>query len=145
MIFISCSCNWLSYFQVSQYTGRIHLYSCISGRDSRPKPLFENFRPEDLESENFPSAINKDTVSESVKDNPAYRHALLEFVNEWNKLRPIEQKKLFGKPLQLPLSVELCYLSENISHNKGVIPKVLFFCNYIFCFHCLSCTCKCFS
>lgn len=114
--------DWLR-FEVSQYTGRIHLYSCISGRDSRPKPLFENFRPEDLESENFPSAINKDTVSESVKDNPAYRHALLEFVNEWNKLRPIEQKKLFGKPLQLPLSVELCYLSENISHNKGGLLK----------------------
>ncbi|XP_010258160.1 PREDICTED: DNA annealing helicase and endonuclease ZRANB3 isoform X2 [Nelumbo nucifera] len=37
-------------FQVSHYTGRIHLYSCIAGKDLRPRPLFKNFRPEELES-----------------------------------------------------------------------------------------------
>lgn len=56
----------------------------------------------------------------SVKDNPAYRHALLDFANEWKNLRSIECKKLHGKPLQLPLAVELCYLSESNNHNKKV-------------------------
>ena len=100
-------------FQVSQYTGRIHLYSCIPGIDSRPRPLFENFRPEELESPNL---------------NPAYRHALLEFVSDWNNLRPIDRSKLLVKPLQLPLSIELCYLKENLNHNTGVCLQELVSC-----------------
>ncbi|XP_052180082.1 uncharacterized protein LOC127793271 isoform X4 [Diospyros lotus] len=95
-------------FEVSQYTGRIHLYSCIPGIDSRPRPLFENFRLEELESPNL---------------NPAYRHALLEFVSDWNNLRPIDRSKLLVKPLQLPLSIELCYLKENLNHNTGGLLK----------------------
>ena len=106
---------------MSQYTGRIHLYSCISGIDSRPRPLFLNFRPEEVESPTSPSADNKEqTALHPLKDNPTYRHAVLAFINDWNKLRPVEQKKLIGKPLQLPLNVELCYLNEGVNHNKGV-------------------------
>ncbi|KAE8731957.1 hypothetical protein F3Y22_tig00002338pilonHSYRG00223 [Hibiscus syriacus] len=110
-------------FEVSQYTGRIHLYSCIPGKDLRPVPLFENFRQEEIELENALASDNKDTVCKYFKVNPAYRHALLAFIDEWNKLRPIEQRKLRGKPLQLPLSVELCYLKESINHNSGGLLK----------------------
>ncbi|XP_044484678.1 DNA annealing helicase and endonuclease ZRANB3 isoform X2 [Mangifera indica] len=102
-------------FEVSQYTGRIHLFLCMQGEDSRPRPLFENFRQEELD--------NKERISESLKDNPGYRHAILEFISDWNKLRPIEQTKLLGKPLQLPLSVELCCLKETINHNTGGLLK----------------------
>nr|XP_011464335.1 PREDICTED: DNA annealing helicase and endonuclease ZRANB3 isoform X2 [Fragaria vesca subsp. vesca] len=111
-------------FEVSQYTGRIHLYSCISGEDARPRPLFENFRPEELQSLYSSAAESiKGTASNSIKDNPAYLHALLAFNEEWKKLRPIEQKKLIGKPLQLPLSVELCFLCEGTNHEKTGLLK----------------------
>ncbi|KAM7269724.1 hypothetical protein ACFE04_025221 [Oxalis oulophora] len=96
-------------FEVSTYTGRIHMYSCNPGTDSRPRPLFESYRPDELESQNFPANNDKD--------------ALLAFYEEWNKLRPIERKKLFGKPLQIPLSVELCYLEESLNHNSGGLLK----------------------
>lgn len=116
---------------MSPYTGRIHLYSCILGTDTRPRPLFENFRPEELEL--LSSLADDDKKKEiSIKDNPAYIHALLEFSNEWKKLRPIERKKLLGKPLQLPLAVELCYLSESNSYNNKVcmlqfeLPSICF-------------------
>ncbi|BFG32841.1 hypothetical protein CerSpe_191140 [Prunus speciosa] len=110
-------------FEVSQYTGRIHLYSCISGEDSRPRPMFENFRPEELEALNSPAANSiKETAFNSLKDNPAYLQAILAFIEEWKKLRPIEQKRLLGKPLQLPLTVELCYLCEGINHDiRGLL------------------------
>ncbi len=125
-------------FQVSQYTGRIHLYSCIPGTDLRPRPLFENFRPEELDLLNSQAAEdNKGATFKSFKDNPAYRHVLLAFVNEWNELRPIDRRKLVGKPLQLPLTVELSYLSEGINHNNGVCLikfKLWFFCGY-FCIY----------
>ncbi|KAM6593938.1 hypothetical protein CsatA_001641 [Cannabis sativa] len=110
-------------FEVSQYTGRIHLYSCISGTDSRPRPLFENFRPEELEPLDSPVANNRRTLN-SIMDNPVCRNAVLEFSKEWNNLRPVERKKLTGKPLQLPLSVELCFLNESINHNTGGLIKV---------------------
>ncbi|KAJ7978477.1 DNA annealing helicase and endonuclease ZRANB3 [Quillaja saponaria] len=104
-------------FEVSLYTERIHLYTCVPGADTRPRPLFENFRQEELES---PSCISGDGKRKtmSFRDNPSYRHALLEFISQWNKLRPIEKKKLRGKPLQLPLAAELCYLSESINHDN---------------------------
>ncbi|XP_045825146.1 DNA annealing helicase and endonuclease ZRANB3 isoform X2 [Trifolium pratense] len=110
-------------FEVSAYTGRIHLYTCILGKDARPQPLYENFRPEDLELLSPADADEKQGIEfTSVKDNPAYRNALLDFANEWKNLRSIERNKLLGKPLQLPLDVELCYLSESNNHNnKGLI------------------------
>ncbi|KAB2038001.1 hypothetical protein ES319_D03G114700v1 [Gossypium barbadense] len=110
-------------FEVSAHTGRIHLYSCIQGKDLRPVPLFENFRLEEIELENALACGSKETVSKYFKDNPTYRHALWAFIDEWNNLRPIEQRKLRGKPLQLPLSVELCYLKESINHNTGGLLK----------------------
>lgn len=109
-------------FEVSQYTGRIHLYSCIPGIDSRPRPLFENFRPVELESPDLP-ANNSKAVSKSIKDNPAYRPVLLAFIKEWKNLRPIQRNRLLAKPLQLPLSVELCCLKENLNHDSGGLLK----------------------
>ncbi|OMO52998.1 SNF2-related protein [Corchorus olitorius] len=110
-------------FEVSQYTGRIHLYSCIPGTDLRPRPLFENFRPEEIDTEDGLVTDKEETVSKNFKDKPAYRHALRAFINEWNKLRPIEQRKLRGKPLQLPLSIELCYLKESVNHDSVGLLK----------------------
>ncbi|KAF8408173.1 hypothetical protein HHK36_007315 [Tetracentron sinense] len=110
--------------RVSKYTGRVHLYSCIPGTGSRPRPLFENFRAEELDSLNFNAVgMNKKAAFKSIKDNPAYLHVLRAFISEWNNLRPIEQKKLFGKPLQIPLTLELCYLMENINHCSGGLLK----------------------
>ncbi|XP_058070254.1 uncharacterized protein LOC131219229 isoform X2 [Magnolia sinica] len=104
-------------FEVSQYTGRIHLYACIPGKDSRPRPLFENFRPEELESMVFCATdMNKETAPKLMKENPGCRDVCMAFIREWNDLRPIERNKLQGKPLQLPLSLELYYLKENINH-----------------------------
>ncbi|KAF7806233.1 DNA annealing helicase and endonuclease ZRANB3 [Senna tora] len=105
-------------FEVSSYTGRVHLYTCTLGTDTRPRPLSKNFRPEELELLSSLAADDERIKDISIKDKPIYMHALLEFSNEWKKLRPIERKKLLGKPLQLPLAVELCYLSESNSHNK---------------------------
>ena len=125
---------------MSQYTGRIHLYSCIPGIDSRPRPLFENFRPEEVDPLN-PNGANhsKKTTVVAVKDNPAYRDALLAFVKEWNNLRPIQQKKLLQKPLQLPLTVELCYLSEGINHTSHVCMHELnTLCFFALCFFLFS-------
>lgn len=111
-------------FEVSKYTGRIHLFSCILGKDSRPQPLYENFQPEELESLNLPAANDsKETDFKFLKGNPVSRHALLSFIKEWNALRPIERRKLRGKTLQLPLRVELCYLNESTNHKIGGLLK----------------------
>nr|XP_010936358.1 DNA annealing helicase and endonuclease ZRANB3 isoform X1 [Elaeis guineensis] len=109
-------------FEVSQYTGRVHLYICIQGKDSRPRPLFENFRAEELEL--FSTGdIDKATTPQFLKENPAYYNVFKTFIGEWNDLRPIERKKLLGRPLQLPLSLELCYLKESISHGCSGLLK----------------------
>ncbi|XP_011087338.1 DNA annealing helicase and endonuclease ZRANB3 isoform X2 [Sesamum indicum] len=105
-------------FEVSQHTGRIHLYSCTPGTDSRPRPLFENLRQEDVECRALAEGTDK-TCTKSIADNPLYREALMAFINEWKKLRPIEKRKLTNKPLQLPLSCELCYLNESLNHDDG--------------------------
>lgn len=111
-------------FEVSKYTGRIHLYSCILGKDSRPQPLYENFQPEELESLNLLAANDsKETDFKFLNGNPVSRHALLSFIKEWNALRPIERRKLRGKTLQLPLRVELCYLNESTNHKIGGLLK----------------------
>lgn len=106
------------HFQVSQYTGRIHLYTCIPGIDLRPRPLFLNFRPEEVEL--LDSSVDDSEKTNFNLDAAVYKHALQEFLSEWRKLRPIEQRKLHGKPLQLPLDIELCYLKESINHNADV-------------------------
>ncbi|XP_076954030.1 uncharacterized protein LOC143628281 [Bidens hawaiensis] len=108
-------------FEVSKYTGRIHLYSCIHGVETRPTPLFKNFRPEELETKD-PSIDDKKFASKSINDDSIYRPALLSFVKEWNSLRPVEQNKLYNKPLQLPLAVELC-LNESQNHDKDGLLK----------------------
>ncbi|XP_010452747.1 PREDICTED: DNA annealing helicase and endonuclease ZRANB3-like [Camelina sativa] len=105
-------------FEVTQNTGRIHLYSCIPGKDPRPRPRFENFRPEEIEASNLSQGINKETSPGSNTDDTVHVLAILEFLKEWKSLRPIEKRKLLGKPLQLPLSLELSYLSESASHNS---------------------------
>ncbi|XP_030531053.1 DNA annealing helicase and endonuclease ZRANB3 isoform X3 [Rhodamnia argentea] len=99
-------------FEVSQYTGRIHLYTCTPGTDSRPRPLFHSFRPEDV---NLQSALSPD--NKFLENSRGYIHGLLTFINQWNTLRPIQRRKLLGKPLQLPLAIELCYLKEGINHD----------------------------
>lgn len=103
---------------MSQHTGRIHLYVCIPERDSRPRPLYENLRPEELES---PISSGKGLITTLLlKSDTKFHHVLLKFLSEWGNLRPIERNKLLGKPLQLPLSFELCYLKESINHSSQV-------------------------
>ncbi|CAN1795740.1 DNA annealing helicase and endonuclease ZRANB3 [Linum perenne] len=109
--------------QVSKYTGRIHLYSCIPGKDSRPQPLFESFRPEELEPLESPTPRDREASSTSSSGSPDYRQAVRVFIDEWNKLRPIEKRKLVEKTLQLPLAVELCYLNETLNHNQMGLLK----------------------
>ncbi|VFQ74958.1 unnamed protein product [Cuscuta campestris] len=109
-------------FEVSSYTGRIHLYACIPGIDTRPRPLFENFRQEELNFPSFP-VDNEEKNYKCIKDDPAYNHVLKSFVDEWNSLRPIKQRKLMGKPLQLPLSTELCCLNDNIDYDDEGLLK----------------------
>ncbi|KAM0936696.1 putative DNA helicase chromatin remodeling SNF2 family [Dioscorea sansibarensis] len=111
-------------FEVSRYTRRIHLYVCILGEDSRPRPVFQNFRQEELESMLCSNGdINKETAPQLLLDNPAFYEVFQAFVKEWNELRPIEQNKLHYKPLQLPLSLELCHLKDTINHGCGGLLK----------------------
>ncbi|TVU38101.1 hypothetical protein EJB05_11454 [Eragrostis curvula] len=109
-------------FEVSQHTGRIHLYSCVPGHDSRPKPLLENFLPEELDSPLSSSSDVKKTRTQLLKRNPAFCKIFNAFIKEWSSLRPIDKRKLLGKPLQLPLSLELCFLKDSMNHStKGLI------------------------
>ncbi|KAJ4841441.1 hypothetical protein Tsubulata_009085 [Turnera subulata] len=112
-------------FEVSKYTERVHLYSCSLGTESRPQPLYVNFRLEELESLGSPAGNDsKEVASKFLNDNPAYRAALLAFLHEWNSLRPVDKRKLREKTLQLPLSVELCCLNESVNHNsRGVLKN----------------------
>ncbi|KAK3127605.1 hypothetical protein QOZ80_7AG0575620 [Eleusine coracana subsp. coracana] len=110
-------------FEVSQHTGRVHLYSCVPGYDSRPKPLLENFLPEELEPPSSLSNHIKKTRTQLLKRNPAFRKVFNAFIKEWSALRPIDQKKLLGKPLQLPLSLELCFLKDSIHHSTDGLIK----------------------
>ncbi|CAL5083901.1 unnamed protein product [Urochloa decumbens] len=109
-------------FEVSRHTGRIHLYSCVPGHDSRPKPLFENFLPEELHS---PSCSSSDVKARTLllKKIPAFCNVFKAFIKEWLALRPIDQSRLLGKPLQLPLSLELCFLRDSINHSTEGLLK----------------------
>ena len=105
--------SWIVFFLVRKYTGRIYLYSCIQGVETWPTSLFNNFKQKELETK------DPDNLADLV-----YKPALVKFLEEWNSLRPIEQRKLYSKPLQLPLSVELC-LMESQNHDKDVYLKIL--------------------
>ncbi|XP_028548522.1 DNA annealing helicase and endonuclease ZRANB3 isoform X3 [Dendrobium catenatum] len=111
-------------FEVSNYTGRIHLYLCVPGKDVRPRPIFVNFRQEELDSIVLSlGELKKEAASQLVKENPAYCNIFRTFIKEWSNLRPIERHKLLGKPLQLPLSLELCYLKETVNHGLNGLLK----------------------
>ncbi|XP_020593583.1 DNA annealing helicase and endonuclease ZRANB3 isoform X2 [Phalaenopsis equestris] len=111
-------------FEVSHYTGRIHLYLCVPGKDLRPRPIFVNFRQEELDSIVFSlGESKKEAASQLLKENPAYCNIFQTFIKEWSNLRPIERHKLLGKPLQLPLSLELCYLKETSNHGSNGLLK----------------------
>uniref|UniRef100_A0A0D9X150 Helicase ATP-binding domain-containing protein n=1 Tax=Leersia perrieri TaxID=77586 RepID=A0A0D9X150_9ORYZ len=108
--------------KVSQHTGRIHLYICVPGHDSRPRPLFENFLPEEVE----PSLCSDNATKVSsrvLKRDPAFCNTFKAFVKEWVELKPIEQKRLLGKPLQLPLRNELLYLKDSNNHSENGLLK----------------------
>ncbi|KAI4329648.1 hypothetical protein MLD38_028010 [Melastoma candidum] len=107
-------------FEVSQYTQRIHLYTCTSDSEYRPRPLFKSFRPEELDTKS-PIIMDNDTAE--VDNRSSYTEVLLMFINQWKKLRPIQRRKLLGKPLQLPLAVELCYLKEGVNHDNSGLLK----------------------
>jgi hypothetical protein len=115
---VSSTCHHFT--QVSQHTGRIHLYSCVPGHDSRPKPLLENFLPEELEPPSSLSSHAKKTRTQLLKSNPAFCNIFNAFIKEWSALRPIDKRKLHGKPLQLPLSLELCFLKDSLNHSIEV-------------------------
>lgn len=102
---------------MSQYTERIHLYICTPESEYRPRPLFKSFRLEELDAKS--SVIMNNDVAE-VDESCSYTEVLLMFINQWKKLRPIQRRKLLGKPLQLPLAVELCYLKEGVNHDNLV-------------------------
>ncbi|RLN33318.1 DNA annealing helicase and endonuclease ZRANB3 [Panicum miliaceum] len=84
-------------FEVSRHTGRIHLYSCVPG-DVKSRTLL-------------------------LKKIPAFCNVFKAFIKEWLALRPIDQSRLLGKPLQLPLSLELCFLKESINHSTQGLLK----------------------
>lgn len=95
------------------------MYHCTPGTNSRPTPLFKSFRPEEVESRSV-AAENEKTSDKPVEDHSLYMEGLMVFISEWKELRPIEKSKLLNKPLQLPLSNELCYLNESLNHENGV-------------------------
>jgi hypothetical protein len=95
------------------------LYICVPGHDSRPRPLFQNFLPEEVESP-LGFSSGKKASGQLLKSNPAFCSMFKAFVKEWLALRPFDQRQLLGKPLQLPLSLELCYLKNSINHNTQV-------------------------
>lgn len=56
----------------------------------------------------------------SWKKIPAFCNVFRAFIKEWLALRPIDQSRLLGKPLQLPLSLELCFLKDSVNHSTEV-------------------------
>jgi len=93
----------------------------MPGEDLTPRSLSENFRAEEI------IAGSNESASIFMKEKGPYWLALLSFINEWKNLKRIEQKKLFGKPLQLPLALELLRISESGNHDSKVCSM------YIFC------------
>lgn len=91
----------------------------MPGTNCRPSPLFKSFRQEEVECWSLAEEQEKSS-GKSVEDDSIYMEALMSFINEWKELRPIEKRRLINKPLQLPLSCELCYLNESLNHETGV-------------------------
>ncbi|XP_021860897.1 uncharacterized protein [Spinacia oleracea] len=104
-------------FAVSRYTGRIHLCTCDHEEDSAPRSLSENFRLEEF------SADPSEWTSAFIKENPTCQLAIVSFINEWKNLKLIEKRKLLGRPLQLPLAIELLRLSESNNHDSNGLLK----------------------
>ncbi|OWM65249.1 hypothetical protein CDL15_Pgr008839 [Punica granatum] len=95
----------------------------FEGTDSRPRPLFQSFRPEELNLQESPLPTDHEDSEDLItRKNAAFRQVLVSFLSQWHNLRPIHRKKLLGKPLQLPLAIELCYLNEGANHDtEGVL------------------------
>ncbi|KAL2935367.1 DNA annealing helicase and endonuclease ZRANB3 [Bienertia sinuspersici] len=104
-------------FAVSQYTERVHLCTLDNEGDSTLRSLSQNFRLEEISSD--PS----EWASVFVKEDPACQHAIVSFIHEWKNLKRIDQRKLFGKPLQLPLAIELLRLSGSYNHDNNGLLK----------------------
>ncbi|MCO5608942.1 hypothetical protein L7F22_063160 [Adiantum nelumboides] len=102
-------------FEVSTNTGRIHIYTRSDSDGFRPKPLQVNFLPEDLEHLNDPSESNRSrNVLDCFDKSPSNLKCATDFLQQWNSLRPVDQKSLLGRPLQLPLAFELdCNKADN--------------------------------
>lgn len=110
-------------FEVSANTGRIHLYACISHKDARPRQLELNFRPEDVDSPVASDSLGKIAPSKCMHMSHAYREAALTFIKEWNGLRPVERNRLFGRPLRLPLYLELSCMEYESNHGLEGLLK----------------------
>ncbi|KAI5067217.1 hypothetical protein GOP47_0017745 [Adiantum capillus-veneris] len=103
-------------FEVSANTGRIHIYTRSGSDGFRPKPLHVNFLPEDIEDLNDPSQSKgrSRNIPDCLRESPANLRCAADFLQQWNSLRPVDQKSLLGRPLQLPLAFELeCSKADN--------------------------------
>ncbi|KAH7280039.1 hypothetical protein KP509_37G049700 [Ceratopteris richardii] len=102
-------------FEVSVNTGRVHIYARSDLDGLRPVPLQESFRPEDLEQLNESSDTRQSTnVPSFLKESADHLKCACSFVQQWNSLRPFDQRCLLGRPLQLPLAFELeCSKADN--------------------------------
>eukprot|EP01018_Ginkgo_biloba_P023300 Gb_30392 [translate_table: standard] len=109
-------------FEVSPNTGRIHLYVCVFDKDLRPRQLEENFRPEDLESFDI-SESAKRSLPKCMHESLPHREIAVNFIKEWNSLRPVERNKLFGRPLRLPLCRELSCIKAGPLYSMGGLLK----------------------
>eukprot|EP00747_Dinoflagellata_sp_TGD_P121432 gnl/TRDRNA2_/TRDRNA2_173423_c0_seq2.p1 gnl/TRDRNA2_/TRDRNA2_173423_c0~~gnl/TRDRNA2_/TRDRNA2_173423_c0_seq2.p1 ORF type:complete len:949 (-),score=141.59 gnl/TRDRNA2_/TRDRNA2_173423_c0_seq2:245-3091(-) len=88
-------------FCVSRVTGRVHIL------DAEGKPLGCSFKPIDWEA-----IRDSVTLPDPLRGMPSVISATDTFVLQWANLRPKEQRKLLGQPLQPPLLRNLQLLSS---------------------------------
>ncbi|EFJ17354.1 hypothetical protein SELMODRAFT_233770 [Selaginella moellendorffii] len=101
-----------AFFQVSSNTGRVHLYKKSLEEPPVVTALSENFKPEDLEKlEQIPSTERNLLLPTCLLENTSLVDASMAFIREWKTLRPVHRKRLYGRPLQLPLSRALSRLT----------------------------------
>ncbi|XP_024542351.1 DNA annealing helicase and endonuclease ZRANB3 [Selaginella moellendorffii] len=99
-------------FEVSSNTGRVHLYKKSLEEPPVVTALSENFKPEDLEKlEQIPSTERNLLLPTCLLENTSLVDASMAFIREWKTLRPVHRKRLYGRPLQLPLSRALSRLT----------------------------------